>query len=74
MCLAIPARVTSIEGNIALVEMAGVTREASVMLLPEAQVGDYVLIHAGFAIQLLDEREAEETLRLFEEMGTRGEN
>lgn len=74
MCLAIPARVTRIEGNVALVEMAGITREASVMLLPEIQVGDYVLIHAGFAIQLLDEREAEETLRLFEEMGTRGEN
>lgn len=68
MCLAIPAKVTSINGLMAQVEMAGVTRETSIMMLPETKVGDYVLIHAGFAIQRLDEEEALETLRLFEQI------
>ena len=68
MCLAIPAKVTSIDGLMAQVEMAGVTRETSIMMLPETKVGDYVLIHAGFAIQRLDEEEALETLRLFEQI------
>lgn len=68
MCLAIPAKVTRIDGTMAQVEMAGVTREASIMMLPETQVGDYVLVHAGFAIQRLDEEEALETLRLFDQI------
>ncbi len=49
-------------------EVGGLTREASTVLLPEAAVGDYVLIHAGFAISRVDEREARETIRLFEAM------
>jgi len=68
MCLAIPARVIAIEDDMAVVELGGVTRRASLMLVPETKVGDYVLLHAGFAIQRLDEEEAQETLRLFAEM------
>ena len=57
MCLAFPAKVLQIEGDLATVERAGVKRAASLMLLPEAKVGDYVLIHAGFAMQVVDEEE-----------------
>ena len=57
MCLAFPAKVLEIEGDLATVERSGVKRSASLMLLPEAKVGDYVLIHAGFAMQVIDERE-----------------
>lgn len=68
MCLAIPARVKSIEGVEAEVEVGGVSRKASIMLTPEAKVGDYVLLHTGYAINVIDEEEAEETLKLFEEI------
>ncbi len=68
MCLAVPVRVLQIDGQKALVELGGLARQASIMLVPDVQVGDYVLLHAGFAIQKLDEREAEETIRLFAEM------
>ena len=57
MCLAFPAKVLKIENDLATVERSGVKREASLMLLPEAKVGDYVLIHAGFAMQIIDEQE-----------------
>lgn len=67
MCLAIPMRVLSVSEGLATVEMAGVKREASVILLPDAAPGDYVLIHAGFALERLDEQEAQRTLRLFAE-------
>jgi len=69
MCLAVPARVERIEDETAVVSIAGVEREASLALVPEARVGDYVLLHAGFAIQVVDEREAAETLRLLHELG-----
>ena len=59
MCLAFPAKVLHIEGDLATVERSGVKRSASLMLLPEARVGDYVLIHAGFAMQVVDEREVQ---------------
>ncbi len=68
MCLAIPARVKSIKGVEAEVEIGGVSRKASIMLTPEAKVGDYVLLHTGYAINVIDEEEAEETLKLFEEI------
>lgn len=68
MCLAVPGKIVSIKGNIAEVDMAGTIRKASLQLIPEAQVGDYVLLHAGFAIQLLDEDEALETLKMLEAM------
>ena len=68
MCLAIPARVKSIKGDMALVDVSGVEREASVMMTPGVKVGDYIIMHAGFAIQILDLKEARETLRLLEEI------
>jgi len=73
MCLAIPARVVQIsEQSLGLVEVGGVVREASFMLLPDAVVGDYVLLHAGYALQKVDEAEAEETLRLLAELAEAG--
>jgi hydrogenase expression/formation protein HypC len=68
MCLAIPALVKSIDGYEAEVDLGGVSRRASLMLTPEAKVGDYVLLHAGYAIKVLDQVEAEETLKLLREM------
>lgn len=70
MCLAIPLRICSIAGAMAEVEMGGVRRQVSLVLTPEAQVGDYVLVHTGFAIARLDEHEALETLALFDEMAS----
>jgi len=68
MCLAIPALVKSIDGKEAEVEIGGISRRASLWLTPEAKVGDYVLLHTGYAINIVDQEEAEETLRLLEEM------
>ena len=68
MCLAIPVRIKSINGIEAVVEIGGITRKTSLMLTPEARVGDYVLLHAGYAINILDQAEAEETLAIFAEM------
>ena len=68
MCLAVPVKVLQIDGLKALVELGGLARQASLMLVPDTKVGDYVLLHAGFAIQKLDEKEAEETIRLFAEI------
>jgi hydrogenase expression/formation protein HypC len=68
MCLAVPALVKSIDGSEAEVDMAGVTRKVSVMLTPEVKVGDYVLLHTGYAISVVDEEEARETLRMFREI------
>ena len=58
MCLAVPAKVVEINDQLASVEVNGVRRAASLMLLPEAAVGDYVLVHAGFAMQIVDHAEA----------------
>lgn len=70
MCVAVPARVVEIEGQLARVELGGAMREASLMLLREVEVGDYVIVHAGFAIERLDEKEAKKTLELLAELGT----
>ena len=65
MCLAIPAQVSDIgEDNLATVDIMGVTRQVSLDLTPAAKVGDYVLVHAGFAIEIVDEQFAQETLDL----------
>lgn len=65
MCLAIPARILSVdEFQIAQADIMGVTRRVSLDLVPEARPGDHVLIHAGFAIQVIDEADAKETLDL----------
>ena len=69
MCLAVPARVIEMRDDLlGLVELGGVVREVSFALLPDVAVGDYVLLHAGYALQKLDTAEAEETLRLLTEM------
>ena len=68
MCLAIPARITLIEDKEAEVEIGGITRRISLWLTPEAKVGDYALVHTGYAINILDEEQAEETLKLLGEI------
>lgn len=65
MCLAIPSLIIKIDGKEADVEIGGITRRISLWLTPEAKVGDYVLLHTGYAINIIDKEEAEETLRLF---------
>jgi hydrogenase expression/formation protein HypC len=70
MCLAVPVEVVSIKGNEAEVEIGGVRRRVSIMLTPEARVGDYVLLHTGYAINVIDEAEARETLKILEEMAS----
>ncbi|MDH5450609.1 MAG: HypC/HybG/HupF family hydrogenase formation chaperone [Candidatus Bathyarchaeota archaeon] len=68
MCLAIPARVIEIHGDVAKVDFGeGVLREVNVALV-EAKIDEYVLVHAGYAIQVIDRKEAEETLRLWNEI------
>lgn len=73
MCLAIPTLLVEKEGDEGVVEIGGVRRKISLALVPEAKVGDYVILHVGFAIQVMDEEEAEETLRLISEMVEKGE-
>ena len=73
MCLAIPTRIVAIDGQMAQVELGGIGRQISLALTPEAQVGDYVIVHTGFALSVLDEQEAQETLRLFAEIGALAE-
>jgi hydrogenase expression/formation protein HypC len=72
MCLAVPGKITEIYENAGLlmgkIDFGGVTREACLAYVPEAKVGDYTVIHVGFALNLLDEAEALETLRLFDEI------
>jgi hydrogenase expression/formation protein HypC len=68
MCLAVPVQVVSMEGSEAEVEIGGVKRRVSIMLTPEVKVGDYVLLHTGYAINVIDEAEAQETLKLLTEM------
>lgn len=67
MCLAIPGKVTEINGAKAVVDYGGVQREVDISLV-EPKIGDYVIVHAGFAIQLLDKQDAEETLAIFKEL------
>jgi hydrogenase expression/formation protein HypC len=68
MCLAVPAKITSMDGTNAEIDIDGVRRHISLYLTPEAKLGDYVLLHAGFAIKVLDIQEAQETLNLLRQM------
>lgn len=72
MCLGVPMKVIEIEGEFAVAEITGVKRKVSLQLVDDAKVGDYVIVHAGFAIQILDEKEAMETIGLLQEYGLRG--
>ncbi len=66
--MAIPALIKAIDGKEAEAEIGGVSRRISLWLTPEAKVGDYVLLHTGYAINILDQEEAQETLRLLQEV------
>jgi hydrogenase expression/formation protein HypC len=68
MCLAVPVKIVSVEGNQAEVDIGGVGRKVDISMTPEAKAGDYVLLHTGYAINILDEAEAQETLSLLERM------
>ena len=68
MCLAVPAKVVAVDQMMGKVELSGVTRDVSLMLLPETAVGDYVLVHAGFAIQKVEKDDFDETNDLLAEM------
>ncbi len=67
MCLAIPARIASIDGIMGVIDLEGVRREVSFILCPDAEVGQYALVHAGFAISIIDEEQARLGLEAFEE-------
>ena len=67
MCLAIPGKIIKVEGEHAIIDYGGVSREANISLV-DVNVGDYVIVHAGFAIQKLNEKEARETLKTWKEM------
>ena len=67
MCLAIPAKVLKINNNIAKADFGGVYRDVNVSLV-EVKIGEYVIVHAGYAIQVMDEESAQETLNLFQEI------
>jgi len=73
MCLAIPGKIveiTDVENHIAKVEVGGVRRGVNIGMLDDVGIGDYVLVHVGFAMTKVDEKEAEETLRLLQELGS----
>jgi hydrogenase expression/formation protein HypC len=73
MCLGIPGRIVETSGEDVFrsgkVDFGGITREVSLAYVPEAEVGDYVIVHAGFALHTLDEQEAQETWKLLKEIG-----
>ncbi|MHC1742098.1 MAG: HypC/HybG/HupF family hydrogenase formation chaperone [Syntrophobacteraceae bacterium] len=75
MCLAIPAEIVEIEGEMATVKVGEALRKASLMLLPDAsQIGDYVIVHAGFALHKVDPHEARESIRLLRELASMAED
>jgi hydrogenase expression/formation protein HypC len=67
MCLAIPSRIERIKDNIAIIDVDGVKRTVSLLLLEDAKVGDYVIVHAGFALHKIDEAVAMESLEILRE-------
>ena len=69
MCLAVPSQVKAIEGQYAKVEIGGVSRNVSILLTPDVKVGEYILVHTGYSIGVVDEDEAQETIKLFNELG-----
>jgi len=68
MCLAVPMKLTEIKDDLGIVELASSKLEVNLQLLENAQVGDYIIVHAGFAIQKLDKKDAEETLSILREI------
>ena len=68
MCLAIPAQVVSVKDKTAIVDFGGVKRSVSIVMLEKLEPGDYVIVHTGYAIQKMDQKEAEESLELWREV------
>ncbi len=69
MCLAVPSKIIEIEDTMATVDVMGLRKQISLLLLPEEpQIGDYVLVHAGFAINKMEPQEAQEALKIFEKI------
>ncbi len=68
MCLAIPAKIIKIDDNMGTIDMEGTEREVSLLLLEDPKIGDYVIVHAGFAIHKIDETAAMESLKVLREM------
>ncbi|AEM77653.1 hydrogenase expression/formation protein HypC [Thermoanaerobacter thermohydrosulfuricus] len=68
MCIAVPSKVIKIEGKVAETELGGVIRKVSIEMVPEVKVGDYVMVHAGLAISIVDKEEAEMERELWEEL------
>jgi hydrogenase expression/formation protein HypC len=77
MCLAVPGRILEVSGSdtsrMGTVSFGGISKEACLAFVPEAKVGDYVLVHAGFAISVVDEEEAAQTLEYFRQIGELGQ-
>ena len=67
MCLAIPSKIVKIEDNVATIDVDGVKREASLLLVDNPKIGDYIIVHAGFAINKINEEDALESLKLLRE-------
>jgi hydrogenase expression/formation protein HypC len=74
MCLAIPSKIVKIENGVGTIDVDGVQRTASLLLVEDAAVGDYVIVHAGFALHKIDEADAMESLRLLKEAAAFAEN
>ena len=72
MCLAVPSKIVKIEDNIGIIDVEGVQKEVSLLLIEDPMIGDYVIVHAGFAIQKIDEAEANESLKILREMASLG--
>jgi hydrogenase expression/formation protein HypC len=70
MCLAIPARIKSIQDQMATIDMEGTQRDVSLLLLEDAKIGDFVIVHAGFALHKIDEQEAMESLKVLRQMAS----
>ncbi len=68
MCLAVPGKIMSVAGTMAVVDFGGIEHNLALDLLPDAQAGEYILAHAGFALQIMDEKEALELYDLFREL------
>ncbi len=68
MCLAVPAQLVRVNEFVGTIELSGIQRDCSLMLVPEAKVGDWILVHAGFAVQVVDEEEARLTMEAFKEL------
>ncbi len=73
MCLAIPSKIVKIENNMGTIDVAGARRKVSLLLLEDAIVGDYVIVHAGFALHKIDESAANEALKILREAVSRVE-